>query len=248
MLAALWRENPTSHLSPGQRLMTMAALMHIDRDGAALLPALIRSSGVSIDTWLRRYLECYLCPLVHCFYAYHLVFTPHCENTILVLKDNVPVGVVIKDIAEDIGVLNPELELPESVRRLALRVPEETMTLAIFTDVFDCVFRFLARILHEHTGYPEERFWRRVAESIQRYEHEQPQLGAKFRRYDLFAPTFIRNCLNRLQLRNNRLMVDLNAAEPVDSLQFVGKLRNPIAPFGRRDEALSSRREPHGIA
>jgi siderophore synthetase component len=248
MLAALWRENPTNRLKPGQRLMTMAALMHIDRDGVALLPTLIRSSGASIDVWLRRYLHHYLQPLVHCFYAHNLLFTPHCENTILVLVDNLPVGVIIKDLAEDIGVLNPENELPENVRRLALRVPEEVMTLGIFTDVFDCVFRFLAQILHEHAQYPQECFWRLVAECISQYQHEQPQLAAKFRRYDLFAPTFSRNCLNRLQLRNNRQMVDLNAAEPVDSLQMIGTLQNPIAPFRESESTRSTRKEAYEIA
>ena len=32
MLGALWRENPKNRLKPDQRLMTMAALMHIDRN------------------------------------------------------------------------------------------------------------------------------------------------------------------------------------------------------------------------
>ena len=34
MMGAVFRENPARHLAPGQRLMTMAALMHVDRDGA----------------------------------------------------------------------------------------------------------------------------------------------------------------------------------------------------------------------
>jgi siderophore synthetase component len=231
MLAALWRENPVNRLRPGQRLMTMAALLHVDRDGAAVLPALIKASGLGIEEWLRRYLDRYLKPLVHCFYAHHLVFTPHCENTILVLEDDAVVGVMMKDLAEDIGVLNPEVELPESVRHLALRVPEDVMALAIFTDVFDCVFRVLAPLLVEHAGYPEASFWRLVAACIHEYEREHPELAEEIRRYDLFAPELLRNCLNRLQLRNNRMMVDLNAPEPADSLQFAGMLGNPIAPF-----------------
>src|SRR5262249_16189763 len=65
MLAALWRESPVTQLEPGQRLMTMAALLHRDRDGAALLPLLIHASGLGVDAWLDRYLDCYLLPLVH---------------------------------------------------------------------------------------------------------------------------------------------------------------------------------------
>ena len=55
-----------------------------------------------------------------------------------------------------------------------------------------------------------------------------PQLAERFERYDMFAPEFALSCLNRLQLRNNRQMVDL--ADPAAALQLVGTLRNPIAP------------------
>jgi siderophore synthetase component len=230
MLAALYRESPLCRLQPGQRLMTMAALLHVDRDGRALLPALIEASGIGIDAWLERYLRAYLVPQLHCFHAHRLVFTPHCENVILVLERHAPVAIIMKDLAEDIGVLNPEQPLPEPVRHIALRVPEEVMTLSIFTDAFDCVFRFLAALLDEHAGYPAPRFFRQVARCIADYQRSQPQLRAAFRRHDLFAPSFTRNCLNRLQLRNHRMMIDLNAADPVTSLQFKGTLQNPIAP------------------
>ena len=45
----------------------------------------------------------------------------------------------------------------------------------------------------------------------------------------MFADEFALSCLNRLQLRNNRQMVDL--ADPAAALQLVGTLRNPIAPY-----------------
>jgi siderophore synthetase component len=235
MLGALWRESPLPLLRPGQRLMTMAALLHRDADGRTLLPSLIEASGLSIEGWLRRYLRAYLAPQLHAFYRHGLVFTPHCENVMLVLEGHAPTGVVLKDLAEDIGVLNPTEPLPAPVRHLALSVPEEVMTLSIFTDAFDGVFRFVAALLHEHAGFSEDGFWRLVAECVNDYERDHPELAARFARLDLFAPTFIRNCLNRLQLRDPALMIDLNADEPVDSLQFAGTLANPIAPFARPD-------------
>lgn len=246
MLAALWRESPVPRLAPGERLMTMAALLHVDAAGASVLASLIEASGLAVDDWIRAYLRAYLRPLLHCFYAHGLTFTPHCENVILVLRNHAPARIFMKDLGEDIGVLNPEVPLPGSVRHLALAVPEEVMTLVVFTDVFDCVFRFLAPLLVEQAGCPEERFWRLVAECVHRYQASQPGLADRFRRYDLFAPTFLRNCLNRLQLRNNRLMVDLNAPEPVDSLQFAGTLDNPIARF--RDRAGAAAGGDHGRA
>jgi siderophore synthetase component len=59
----------------------------------------------------------------------------------LLLEEYMPAGVLLKDLAEDIGVLNPETPLPDNVKHLALAVPDAWMTLTIFTDVFDCVFR-----------------------------------------------------------------------------------------------------------
>ncbi|MGK5632803.1 IucA/IucC family protein, partial [Streptomyces sp. URMC 123] len=47
MLAALWRESPVPALEPGQRLATMASLLHVDAHGDPLVGALIAESGLS---------------------------------------------------------------------------------------------------------------------------------------------------------------------------------------------------------
>ncbi len=229
MLAALWRESPLPRLKPGQRLMTMAALLHVDARGTALLPALIKSSGLDTTAWLRQYLNGYLSPLLHCFYAYDLVFMPHGENLILVLENNVPVSTIMKDIAEEAAIMNQDIVLSEKVRRLSVSVPEELKILSIFTDFFDCIFRYLSHILVEQGDYAEHRFWRQVADCILDYQRAHPELADKFARHDLFAPEFLRSCLNRLQLGNNRQMIDL--ADPAKNLKFAGTLKNPIAAF-----------------
>jgi siderophore synthetase component len=237
MLATQWRESPTAWIDRGQRLMSMAALLHVDGEGRALAAELVRSSGVGVDAWVRRYLDAYLKPQLHCFYAHRLVFTPHCENVILVLEGDVVCATILKDLAEDVGVLNPVTPLPDGVKHLGLAVPEELVTLSIFTDIFDGVFRFLAQLLSEQAACSVERFWCLVADCIVDYQRSQPALEAEFRRFELFAPTFLRNCLNRLQLTNNRLMVDLNAVNPVESLQFRGDLQNPIAIYAHTGAA-----------
>lgn len=232
MLAALWRESPLPKLAAGQRLMTMAALLHRDRDGVALLPQLILASGVGIDAWLDRYLGCYLAPLVHCFYRYDLAFMPHGENVILVLEQNLPVRVFLKDIAEEAAILDGSRALPPQVQRLAVSVPEHVKLLSIFSDVFDGILRYVAQILLEQAGYVEARFWQRVAECLLQYRDGQPALRAKLARYDLFAPSFPRSCLNRLQLANNQQMIDLS--DPAKNLRFAGSLPNPVAAHFRQ--------------
>ena len=231
MLSALWRESPAAILEPGQKLMTMAALLHIDKEGRAFLPQLIKASGLSTQDWLAQYLDCYLSPLLHCFYAYDLVFMPHGENLILVMEDYVPVKAIMKDITEEVVILDEGVELPEKAKRLYASIPEDVKLLSIFTDVFDCFFRFVGPILVEHMAYEEEAFWRLVAESIYKYQDSHPHLEAKFERYDLFVQDFTRSCLNRLQLRNNQQMVDLS--NPSNNLQFFGTLKNPVAAYRR---------------
>ena len=227
MLAALWRESPVSSLQEGESLATMASLVHVDHDGKGFAAALIARSGLTPTEWLRRYLRAYFTPLLHSFYAYDLVFMPHGENVILVLKDGVVERAIYKDIAEEIAVMDPDAVLPPTVERLRVDVPEDKKLLSIFTDVFDCFFRFLAANLAEEGVLDEEDFWRTVAETVRDYQHAMPELADKFAQYDMFAPEFALSCLNRLQLRNNKQMVDL--ADPAGALQLVGTLKNPIA-------------------
>jgi len=227
MLSALWRESPLGRVKEGENLMTMAALLHVDAQGNALLPALIQRSGLLAGDWLDHYLHCYLRPLMHCFYQHDLVFMPHGENLILVMKDGVPQRALMKDIAEECAILNTDVVLSDKVKRLAVEVPEELKVLSLLTDIFDCFFRFMAGILVEHNVMSEEAFWERVAACVLAYQADHPQLADKFARHDLFAPSFTLSCLNRLQLANNQQMVDL--ADPAGALQLAGVLENPIA-------------------
>ncbi|MGW1555112.1 IucA/IucC family protein [Streptomyces sp. NPDC002144] len=229
MLAALWRESPVASLRDGESLATMASLLHVDHEGACFAGALIERSGLAPTEWLRRYLRAYYTPLLHSFYAYDLVYMPHGENVILVLKDGVVQRAVYKDIAEEIAVMDPDAVLPPTVERLRVDVPEDKKLLSVFTDVFDCFFRFLAADLATEGILEEDDFWRTVAEVTREYQESVPELAEKFERYDLFAPEFALSCLNRLQLRDNRQMVDL--ADPSGALQLVGNLKNPIAGF-----------------
>lgn len=229
MLAALWRESPVATLEPDRRLATMAALLHVDHEGRSFAAALIEQSGLDAATWLRRYLDAYLTPLLHAFYAHGTVLMPHGENVILVLNGGVVERVILKDIAEEIAVLDPQAPLPAGIERICVDVPEELRLLSIFTDVFDCFLRFLNAVLVSDGVLDEDSFWRTTAECVSAYQASVPHLADRLRRYDIFAESFALSCLNRLQLRNNRQMVELS--DPSSTLQLVGELPNPIAPF-----------------
>lgn len=229
MLAALWRESPVPGLAPGQRLTTMAALLHVDDAGRSVVASLIEESGRSAAAWVRRYLDAYLTPLLHCFYGYELVFMPHGENVILVLSDGLVDRVLLKDIAEEVVVTDPDVELPEEVRRIQLVIPEDIKLLSIFSDVFDGFFRHLSAVLARENVLAESAFWELVGECSADYVRKVPHLDVRLRRYDLFADEFTLSCLNRLQLRNHRQMLDLT--DPAGALQFAGTMPNPIAAY-----------------
>ena len=228
MLAALWRESPVPRLAEGERVMTMAALLHVDRDGRSLVGALVEESGRNAREWVRAYLDAYLAPVLHCFYAYGLVFMPHGENVILVLDEVGNVRrVLFKDIAEEIAVLDPATPLPEGVERIRAEVPDELRVLSIFTDVFDCFLRFLSATLEGERALSEHDFWSVVAECVRDYQAAHPEFADRFAACDLFVDRFPLSCLNRLQLRDNRQMVDLE--DPASALQLAGTLANPLA-------------------
>lgn len=229
MLAALWRESPVPSLADGERPATMASLLHTDAEGRSVAGALIAESGLDPADWLRRYLDAYLVPVLHSFYAYDLVFMPHGENVILVIEDGVVRRTVFKDIAEEIAVMDPDAVLPPQVERIRADVPEDMKLLSVLTDVFDCFLRFLGADLATEGVLDEETFWRTVAECVRGYQESVPYLADKFAQYDMFTKEFALSCLNRLQLRDNQQMVDLE--DPAGALQLTGRLRNPIAEY-----------------
>ncbi|GIE84360.1 GNAT family N-acetyltransferase [Actinoplanes regularis] len=226
MLAALWRESPVPQLAPGERLATMASLLHRDRDGNALVTELIRASDVSADEWVAGYFRAYLRPIVHCLLKHELAFMPHGENLILVLENHVPRRVFMKDIGEEVAVMNDQ-PLPPEVERIRIDVSTEIKELALFTDVFDGFLRHLAGILAVDGVLPEREFWTLAGDCVRAHAKDHPDLAG---RLDLLRPTFKHSCLNRLQLRNTLQMVDLT--DQAGSLIFAGELENPIAVFG----------------
>jgi siderophore synthetase component len=135
----------------------------------------------------------------------------------------------MKDIGEEVAILNGSAPLPGRVAQLAVSLEEEMKLNYILLDIFDCIFRFMAPLLDSHTSLSEQGFWSLVAGKVRDYQASHPQFADKYHRYDLFQPTFVRTCLNRIQLNNNQQMIDLEDREK--NLRFAGDIDNPLHPF-----------------
>ncbi|MBD1842678.1 IucA/IucC family siderophore biosynthesis protein [Cyanobacteria bacterium FACHB-63] len=204
MLGCLWRESVLAYTEPDERPITLAALLHVDRNGQPFISQLVAHSGLSLETWLDRLFNTVLPPLLHYLYQYGTVFSPHGENTILVLKNHAPHRLAMKDFVDDVNISRhplPELEaLPEALKSVLLTEPPEGLCQFIFAGLFICHHRYLSDLLETHHHYPEHRFWLQVRQSIENYQSRFPELKERFELFNLLAPQFTKLCLNRNRL------------------------------------------------
>ncbi|WP_377269083.1 IucA/IucC family protein [Peterkaempfera sp. SMS 1(5)a] len=208
LLGAIWREPLAGRLASGERARTLAALLQTGSDGQPLTAELVARSGLTAREWLRRLFAAMLPPLLHFLYRYGTVFSPHGENAIVVFDHrDVPVRLAVKDFVDDINVSDrplPELEtMPAEVSGVLLRERPDFLCQFIHSGLFVGVFRYLAPLVEQRLGVPEEEFWAMVRAEITGYQQRFPELAGRFALFDLLTPRIERLCLNR-----NRLLLD----------------------------------------
>ena len=207
MLGCVWRESLVPYLDEDERAMTMAALLHTDADGKPVVSALIERSDLDVEAWVVRLFGAVMTPLLHYLYQYGVVFSPHGENAVLVLKDYAPQRLAMKDFVDDLNFSQhplPELvEIDSELVKVLRSEPPEGLCQFIQTGLFICHLRYLADILESQHGYHERRFWARLRAQILDYQLHFPHLSERFALFDLLKPSFTKLCLNR-----NRLFVD----------------------------------------
>ncbi|WP_067811044.1 IucA/IucC family protein [Actinomadura kijaniata] len=232
LLGAVWREPVDALLGDGRRARTMAALLKVGSDGRALAAELVARSGLPADRWLEAFLSALLPGLLHYLYRYGVAFCPHGENTVVLYDErDVPVGIAVKDFAEDVNLLpgdHPEYAgLPERADRVLLRWPAHELAHSLLSAVFAGHFRFFAPLAAEHLGVPEEEFWAMVRREVERYHARFPELADRFAGFGLLAPEFDRVALNREQLLGGGFHDRAERDEGFDVVH--GRVANPLA-------------------
>ncbi|NMH69030.1 IucA/IucC family siderophore biosynthesis protein [Bacillus sp. RO3] len=233
MLGTIWRESIYTYLEEGEQAITLAALLYEDHNRKPYVASLIEESGVDTEQWMKQFFSVVMNPLLHYLYQYGTVFSPHGQNTIVVLKDAKPHRLAIKDFVDDVNISDqefPELQGLSPEFKAVLRTePPEGLTQFIFTGLFICHLRYLSNLLKNNDMMEEETFWRLLADSILNYQEKFPELQERFKLFDFFKPELTKLCLNR-----NR-MVDYGYSDDDDrphASEF-GKVTNALATFNR---------------
>jgi siderophore synthetase component len=205
LLGAIWREPLAAALEQGQRARSLAALLHVDPDGRALVAELVARSGLAPAQWLARLFGVVLPPLLHLLYRHGIAFNPHGENASVIYDaGDVPVRLAVKDFVDDMKLLATDLPsyagLPAEALAVLMRAGAEQLCGSVFKSLLVCHFRYLAPLAAEQLGVPEPEFWRLVRAELSAYQRRFGELADRFALFDLTAPSFERVCLNRERL------------------------------------------------
>ncbi len=231
MLGAIWRDPVAPLLADGERAISLAALLHRDPAGDGFAAALITRSGLSAADWVARLHEVTLPPLLHVLYRYGATFSPHAQNCLLVLRDDVPCGLIVKDFVDDAIVsaerLPEHADMPAEVRAaLGDGVEADVIVQWIQSGLLVCVHRFLSELLLDDLGLAEEDFWALAERAVRSYQDRfEDELGDRYELFPIDAPAFVKLCLNRVRVLGRGYADD--AERPIASAS--GWLENPLA-------------------
>ena len=226
----------------------MAALIHRDPAGTSFAELLIARSGLDVDAWVRRLHEVTLPPLLHVLYRFGTTFSPHAQNCLVVLRDDVPVRLVVKDFVDDAMISSealPELDddaaptcAPRSARA-SRRCCSRSGSSAGCSSACTATSPRSSRSAWATT---RRAFWRGAERAVAAYhERFEDELGLRFDLFDFEAPAFVKLCLNRVRILG-RGYAD-GAERPVASAS--GWIDNPLAPAVDarwRDDRATARR------
>jgi siderophore synthetase component len=205
LLGVIWRENLNNYLTEQERAITMASLIHIDNNQRPFIQDLINKSPLDISKWLEQFFRVCIPPLLHWLYKYKVVFSPHGENTMLVLDENYcPSRLVLKDFIDDVNITDCDMstlsDMPVELLDTLYRLPDNELSQFIHTGLFVVLYRYLSDILYSYCDYPEDKFWQQVYNVIVEYHNEHPELSEAIASINILQPMFKKLNLNRLRL------------------------------------------------
>lgn len=229
MLGVIWRESIYSFLEEGEQAITLAALLYVGEDGESYALELAKRAGLNAEEWTKQLFDVLLPPLLHYLYQYGTVFSPHGQNTVVILKDSKPHRLAVKDFVDDVNISDQPLSELENIsaelKNVLRSEAPEGLCQFIFTGLFVCHFRYLADILHRSRELNEAVFWNMLRETILSYQAQFPELKERFELFDLLRPSFKKLCLNR----NRMIEYGYGDGDDRPHASEFGRVKNPLA-------------------
>ncbi|WP_433750985.1 IucA/IucC family protein [Paenibacillus amylolyticus] len=198
-LGAIWRENVSVHLKQGETAWPLNALMLVQPDGVPFIQDVIERHGV--EKWSEALVRTVTLPIIHLLYAHGIALESHAQNIILVLEDDLPKRIIIKDLHDGVRYvpdqllhperapkLNPEPETHRKFNRYSFIYAGDVSEVRDYTyDAFFFICMTDIALAFEKFGLSEEAFWQLCAGVIVDYQREHPEYEERFVAFDLFA-------------------------------------------------------------
>lgn len=179
-LGVIWRESTFSKISADQNenIILTANLLYQDKRKQSAMASYIKASGISADEWIREYAKKVVIPLYHLQSQHGIGLVSHGQNIILVLKNNKPHKLVLKDFQGDFRLsskLNPHTkEIFYEVYQDIVQLPSEHLIHDLYTAHFVTLLRYVGMNLELEGVLNEKNFYQLIAEEIKAYEQKFP--------------------------------------------------------------------------
>ncbi|WP_340015838.1 IucA/IucC family protein [Paenibacillus sp. FSL K6-1318] len=198
-LGAIWRENVSVHLKEGETAWPLNALMLVQPDGVPFIQDAVERHGV--EKWSEALVRTVTLPIIHLLYAHGIALESHAQNIILVLEDDLPKRILIKDLHDGVRYvpdqllhperapkLNPEPETHRKFNRYSFIYAGDVSEVRDYTyDAFFFICMTDIALALEKFGLSEEAFWQLCAGVIVDYQKQHPEYAERFIAFDLFA-------------------------------------------------------------
>ena len=226
-LGVIHRENIAQYLEEDEQAWPLNALMHKQKNGEAFIQQTIARYGV--EKWSRALLETLVTPIVHLLCVHGIALESHAQNIILVLKNNFPHRIIVKDLHDGVRFCSEKLLYPKwepklnaepaahrQVNRYSFLKTSKTSEVRDYTfDAFFFICMSEICFTLEEFGLPEEDFWRTCVEVILAYQQQHPQYKERFQMYDLFAQDVLIEEMTKRRIYGDHTLYFRNIQNPL---------------------------------
>ncbi len=226
-LGTIWRENITGKLQKGEQAWPLNAVSLIQPNGEAFISGAVARHGAEV--WSRALIQAVVTPIVHLLYAHGIALESHAQNIILVLEDELPKRIIVKDLHDGVRYVPDQLLYPEQAPELH-PIPETHRKFNRYSFIhaesvdevrdytYDAFFFICMTDLAftlERFGLSEASFWKLCSDTITSYQQQHPQYAARYTDYDLFAPDALIEEMTKRRLYGDRELYFRSVSNPL---------------------------------